>query len=72
MACTTEGLRRATTLSLKGNVDFMSVKPLGNHGELLVQLQVVQAIKDESNSVINFFKQQINKVKGKQKLSLMN
>ena len=26
LACTTEGLRRATTLSLKGNVDFMSVK----------------------------------------------
>lgn len=62
LACTTEGLSHATRLSLKGNVDFTSVKPLGNHGELLVQLQVVQAIKDESNSVINFFKQQINEV----------
>ena len=56
-------MRRATILSLKGNVDFTSVKPLGNHGELLVQLQVVQAIKDESNSVINSFERQIDEVK---------
>ena len=63
MACTTKGLSDATILSLKGNVDFTSVKPLGNHGELLVQLQVVQAIKDESNSVINSFERQIDEVK---------
>ena len=63
LACTTKGLSHATTLSLKGNVDVTSVKPLGNHGELLVQLQVVQAIKDESKSVINFFERQIETVK---------
>ena len=63
LACTTKGLSDATILSLKGNVDFTSVKPLGNHGELLVQLQVVQAIKDESNSVINSFERQIDEVK---------